>query len=214
LAQKEATCRRLRFNGSHLSRQLRKIIMNADGNPGGAGDGAFPEKLDWGHSSSVAILCKGQMCLSTSCPLASSTAASRVTSLWPSGSHPQKLSSKPGVVAHAFNPSIQEAEAGGFLSSRPAWSTKWVPGQSGLYRETLSRKRRKKKKKLSSEKFFPAMIRHPSHGQKSFQKRTQQEGLNCLQGKMCLWWPLLAWHLRHLGVRYFFPAPIVGREAC
>jgi hypothetical protein len=28
------------------------------------------------------------------------------------------------VVVHAFNPSTQEAEAGGFLSSRPAWSTK------------------------------------------------------------------------------------------
>jgi hypothetical protein len=31
---------------------------------------------------------------------------------------------KPGVVAHAFNPSTREAEAGGFLSLRPAWSTK------------------------------------------------------------------------------------------
>jgi hypothetical protein len=31
---------------------------------------------------------------------------------------------QPGVVAHAFNPSTWEAEAGGFLSSRPAWSTK------------------------------------------------------------------------------------------
>ena len=30
----------------------------------------------------------------------------------------------PGEVAHAFNPSTREAEAGGFLSSRPAWSTK------------------------------------------------------------------------------------------
>jgi hypothetical protein len=29
-----------------------------------------------------------------------------------------------GVVAHAFNPSTWEAEAGGFLSLRPAWSTK------------------------------------------------------------------------------------------
>jgi hypothetical protein len=29
----------------------------------------------------------------------------------------------PGVVAHAFNPSTWEAEAGGFLSSRPAWFT-------------------------------------------------------------------------------------------
>jgi major histocompatibility complex class I len=31
---------------------------------------------------------------------------------------------EPGVVAHAFNPSTREAEAGGFLSLRPAWSTK------------------------------------------------------------------------------------------
>jgi hypothetical protein len=37
------------------------------------------------------------------------------------------------VVAHAFNPRTREAEAGRFLSSRPAWSTKWVPGQPGLY---------------------------------------------------------------------------------
>jgi hypothetical protein len=28
------------------------------------------------------------------------------------------------VVVHAFNPSTWEAEAGGFLSLRPAWSTK------------------------------------------------------------------------------------------
>jgi hypothetical protein len=29
-----------------------------------------------------------------------------------------------GVMVHAFNPSTGEAEAGGFLSSRPAWSKK------------------------------------------------------------------------------------------
>jgi hypothetical protein len=52
---------------------------------------------------------------------------------------------EPGVVAHAFNPSTWEAEAGGFLSSRPAWSTEQVPGQPGLHRETLSRKTKKTK---------------------------------------------------------------------
>jgi hypothetical protein len=49
------------------------------------------------------------------------------------------------MVAHAFNPSTREAKAGGFLSSRPAWFTKSVPGQPGLYRETLSRKYKKQK---------------------------------------------------------------------
>jgi hypothetical protein len=36
----------------------------------------------------------------------------------------QKMWYKLGVVAHASNPITQEAEAGGFLSSRSAWSTK------------------------------------------------------------------------------------------
>jgi hypothetical protein len=31
---------------------------------------------------------------------------------------------RPGVVEDAFNPNTWEAEAGGFLSLRPAWSTK------------------------------------------------------------------------------------------
>jgi hypothetical protein len=37
--------------------------------------------------------------------------------------HIKNKSLKPGVVAHAFNPSTWEAEAGEFLSSSPAWST-------------------------------------------------------------------------------------------
>jgi hypothetical protein len=65
--------------------------------------------------------------------------------------HINKLVS-PGVVAHVFNLSTWEAEAGGFLSSRPAWSTKWVPGQPGLHRETLSQKTKKEKKKQNKTK--------------------------------------------------------------
>jgi hypothetical protein len=34
-----------------------------------------------------------------------------------------EIHKKTGVVAHAFNPSIWEAEEDGFLSLRPAWST-------------------------------------------------------------------------------------------
>jgi hypothetical protein len=34
----------------------------------------------------------------------------------------KKIVFKLGMVAYAFNPSTGEAEAGGFLSSRPAWS--------------------------------------------------------------------------------------------
>jgi hypothetical protein len=49
------------------------------------------------------------------------------------------------MVAHAFNPSTWEAEAGGFLSSRPSWSTKWVPGQPGVQRNPVSKKQTNKK---------------------------------------------------------------------
>jgi hypothetical protein len=65
-----------------------------------------------------------------------------------------KLDLEPGVVAHAFSPSTWEAEAGGFLSLRPAWSTKWAPGQLGLYRETLSRKHKKQKNKMDLENWI------------------------------------------------------------
>jgi hypothetical protein len=55
----------------------------------------------------------------------------------------KKKSTSRAVVADTFSPSTWEAEAGGFLSSRPAWS----PGQPGLNRETLSRRKTKKEKK-------------------------------------------------------------------
>jgi hypothetical protein len=50
------------------------------------------------------------------------------------------------VVAHSFNPSTWEAEAGGFLSSRPAWSTEWVPGQPGLKEKPCLKKKPKMSK--------------------------------------------------------------------
>jgi hypothetical protein len=72
-------------------------------------------------------------------------------------------------VAHAFNPSTREAEAGGFLSSRPAWSTEWVPGQPGLHRETLSGKQKNKKTKNKKK---PNQINQPTNQNKN--KRCSQ----------------------------------------
>jgi hypothetical protein len=51
------------------------------------------------------------------------------------------------MVAHA---STREAEEGGSLSLRTAWSTERVPVQPGLHRETLLEKKRKKKEKKCS----------------------------------------------------------------
>jgi hypothetical protein len=51
------------------------------------------------------------------------------------------------VVAHAFNPSTWEAEAGGFLSSRPAWSIEWVPEPRATQRNPVSKKKKKKEKR-------------------------------------------------------------------
>jgi hypothetical protein len=70
------------------------------------------------------------------------------------GTRSSRREARPGVVAHAFNPSTWEAEAGGFMSLKPAWSTEWVPGQPGLHRETLSRKTKTKNRQKSSQCFY------------------------------------------------------------
>jgi hypothetical protein len=49
------------------------------------------------------------------------------------------------VMEHAFNISTWEAEAGGFLSLRPAWSTKFQD------RETLSQKKKNPKTKNQNQ---------------------------------------------------------------
>ena len=53
-------------------------------------------------------------------------------------------------MAHTFNPSIQEAEAGRFLSSRPAWSTDWIPGLPGLHTEKPCLKNQKSNSKSNN----------------------------------------------------------------
>jgi hypothetical protein len=65
-----------------------------------------------------------------------------------------------GMVVHAFNPSTREAEAGRFLSSRPAWSTKWVLAQPGIHRETLSRKTKQSKTNQPNKQTNKKVLSH------------------------------------------------------
>jgi hypothetical protein len=51
------------------------------------------------------------------------------------------------VVAHAFNPSTWEAEADGFLSSRPAWSTEFQVSQGYTEKPCLVNKTKQKQNK-------------------------------------------------------------------
>jgi hypothetical protein len=62
------------------------------------------------------------------------------------GSESTSLKLSRGIAGHRWHmPLIPALGAGGFLNSRTAWSTEWVPGQPGLYRETLFQKKKKKK---------------------------------------------------------------------
>jgi hypothetical protein len=49
------------------------------------------------------------------------------------------------VVAHAFNPSTWEAEAGGFLNSRPTWSTEFQDSQGYIEKPCLEKTKTNKK---------------------------------------------------------------------
>jgi hypothetical protein len=55
------------------------------------------------------------------------------------------------MVAHSFNPSAREAEAGRFLSSRPAWSTKLISSTARAIQRNsvLKKQKQNNKKKLS-----------------------------------------------------------------
>jgi hypothetical protein len=67
-----------------------------------------------------------------------------------SGGHAHQDSSSRAVVAHAFNPSTREAEAGGFLSSSPAWLQSEFQDSQG-YIEKPCHEGKKKKKDSSSD---------------------------------------------------------------
>jgi hypothetical protein len=53
------------------------------------------------------------------------------------------------VVVHAFNPSTREAEAGGFLSSRPAWSTEFQDSQGYTEKPCLKKTNKQTNKQTS-----------------------------------------------------------------
>jgi hypothetical protein len=54
---------------------------------------------------------------------------------------------KPGVVAHAFNPSTGEAEAGGFLSSRTARATQRNPVLKNKTKQNKTKQNKTKQNK-------------------------------------------------------------------
>jgi hypothetical protein len=71
------------------------------------------------------------------------------------------------VVAHTFNSSTWEAEAGRFLSSRPAWST-----ARATQRNPVSTKKKKKKKKNQRKK---KKERERKEGRKKARKEERKE---------------------------------------
>jgi hypothetical protein len=56
------------------------------------------------------------------------------------------------VVVHVFNPSTWEADAGRFLSLRPAWSTEFQDSQGYTDNPCLEKKKKKRRKKERKRK--------------------------------------------------------------
>ena len=59
---------------------------------------------------------------------------------------------KPGVVVHTFDPSTREADAGGVLSLRPAWSTKFQDSQGYTEKPCLEKPTNQPTKKKNRKK--------------------------------------------------------------
>jgi hypothetical protein len=56
------------------------------------------------------------------------------------------------VVAHAFNPSTREAEAGGFLSSRPGLQNEFQDSQGYTEKPCLEKTKKQKQNKTKQNK--------------------------------------------------------------
>jgi hypothetical protein len=85
------------------------------------------------------------------------------------------------VVAHTFNPSTWEAEAGRFLSLRPALLYRVSSRQLRLHRETLSQKKKQKQKQKKNKKPKPK----PKQKQKTKTKtKTKQNKKNQNQSRI------------------------------
>jgi hypothetical protein len=82
----------------------------------------------------------------------------------------KKHSCKPGVVTHAFNPSTREAEAGGFLSSRPAWSTK-----SYTEKPCLEKPKKKKKRKRKRKSILVCLTVYHTHLKREIERQTDRQ---------------------------------------
>jgi hypothetical protein len=75
-------------------------------------------------------------------------------SLWESQSSQaiEKQASQPGVVAHTFNPSTQEAEAGGFLvRGQPGLQSEFQDSQGYTEKPCLEKKKTKTKNKKTKQ---------------------------------------------------------------
>jgi hypothetical protein len=55
-------------------------------------------------------------------------------------------------VVLALNPSSREAEVGGFVSFRPAWSTEVASGQTKIHSETKTKNKKTKNKTTTTPK--------------------------------------------------------------
>jgi hypothetical protein len=79
------------------------------------------------------------------------------------------------VVAHAFNPSTWEAEAGRFLSSRPAWSTEFQDSQGYTEKRCLKKPNQTKPNQTKKKKKERKKKKKKPKKQKNKQNKTKQK---------------------------------------